>query len=173
LERGSYRGVGAAHWTFSLEDRATGWLTPVFHAHFREILAHATARFACAAPAYCLMPDHIHVVLWNLGEESDSYLAARFLRQFTSKALHPAAYQKQAYDHVLTEKELARPAFETACLYVLENPVRAALCSVAADYPFSGSLVPGYPELRVHEEGYWDVFWKIVCKKMNPPQPRA
>jgi putative transposase len=169
LERGCYRGIGASHWIFSLEDRATGWLTPGFHAHFREMLTHTTARFACAAPVYCLMPEHLHLMLWNLREDSDSYLAARFLRKHTSNALLPARYQKQAYDHVLDEKEQVRPAFEAVCHYILENPVRAGICLQAQDYPFSNSLIPGYPELRVHDPGYWELFWRILCGMMDRP----
>jgi len=153
LEREHYRGIGAVHWTFSMEGRATGWLTPKFHQHFREILTHTTARYVSVAPVYCLMPDHVHVLLWGYRDDSDSDLAARFLRKHTAPEILPARYQKQAYDHVLREDEVDRQAFENVCYYVLENPVRAKLCVAAKDYAF---------ELRVHEDGYWDVFWRIL-----------
>jgi len=108
------------------------------------------------------MPDHLHVMLWGFREDADLYLAARFLRKNTAKALLPARYQKQAYDHVLHEKESERGAFEAVCFYITENPVRAKLCRDAKEYAFSGGVVPGYPDLRIHEEGYWELFWKIV-----------
>jgi len=162
LDRGSYRGLCAVHWTFGIEDRATGWLGDKFHRHFREMLAHMAVRYGCVVPVYCLMPEHLHVLLWGSREDSDSYVAARFLRKYTERELSPARYQKQAYDHVLREDEVHRMAFERVCYYILENPVRADLCGAAKDYPFSGSLIPGYPDLRVHEEGYWDLFWRIL-----------
>ena len=162
LDRNEYRGLGPTHWIFSVEGRKTGWLTREFHQHFREIVVHAGIRYACVAPVYCLMPDHVHVLLWGYADHSDARLAATFLRRHTAKALLPARYQKQAYDHVLNEHERNRDAFEAVCNYVLENPVRANLCSAAVEYPFSGSVIPGYPDLRVHEQDFWDLFWRIV-----------
>jgi len=146
----------------ALEDRATGWLDEKFHRHFREILTHTAARYALVAPVYCLMPDHIHVLFWGRCDDSDAYLAARFLRKHTARELAPAHYQKQAYDHVLSENQLNRDAFEAICFYILENPVRAKLCGSAKDYSFSGSIIPGYPDLDCHEEGYCELFWKIL-----------
>ncbi len=64
---------------------------------------------------------------------------------------------------------MERNAFESHCYYVAENPMRAKLAASAKDYPFSGSVIPGYPDLRIHEEGYWDLFWKIVHGLMNAP----
>ena len=157
-----YKGVAAAHWIFSVENRAAGWLDEAFHARFREVMTHMGLRYGCAVPAYCLMPDHLHVMMWGYAEDADLYLAATFLRKHTVHALRPARYQKQAYDHVLNEKEMERGAFEAICFYILENPVRAKLCELSKDYPYSGSLAPGYPDLRVHEEGYWELYWKII-----------
>jgi putative transposase len=93
---------------------------------------------------------------------SDLYLASRFLRKSTAEAILPACYQKQAYDHVLGEKELERNAFEGVCHYIAENSVRAGIVNDAKVYPFTGSIVVGYPDLRLHKEGYWDLFWRIV-----------
>ncbi len=164
LPRSSYLGIGATHWIFTLEARATGWLTPELHLKFREILTHAAARFGCAFPVYCVMPDHVHMMSWNLQESTDGYLVVRFIRQHTAAALHPFRLQKQAYDHVLSETERQPDQFEIACHYILENPVRAELCERAGDYPYSGSIVAGYPDLRVHADDYWDLFWRLVCK---------
>jgi REP element-mobilizing transposase RayT len=171
LERGYYLGVGAVHWIFSMEGRATGWLSEAFHLHFREMVSHTTVRYALVAPVYCLMPDHIHIMLWGYRDDSDAYLAASFLRKYTRREILPARYQKQAYDHVLIENELNRDSFEGVCHYILENPVRAKICELAREYPFSGSLIPGYPDLRIHEEGYWELFWKLVNRLAT--QPRA
>jgi len=169
LQPEAYRGLGAVHWTFATHDRVKGWLNAEFHHHFREVLAHGGVRYHCATPIYCLMPDHMHVMLWGFRREADLYTAARFLRKHTSGALLPARYQKQAYDHVLQEKEREQDGFESICFYIAENPVRAKLAASAKDYPFSGSVIPGYPDLRIHEEGYWDLFWKIVHGLMNAP----
>ncbi len=45
--------------------------------------------------------------------------------------------------------------------YIARNPERAKLVPVDCfrDYEFTGSVVPGYPELDVWHEDYWDRFW--------------
>jgi hypothetical protein len=112
------------------------------------------------------MPDHLHIVLWGIREDANSYLAAKFLRTHTAQALSPACYQKQAYDHVLREDESERGVFETMCFYVMENPVRANLCQNASQYLFSGCAVPGYPDLSIHSKDYWESFWK-ACHRLT------
>ncbi len=162
----AYLGLKAVHWTFSIENRARGWLNLDFHGHFREVLTHMGARYGCVTPVYCLMPDHLHVMLWGIRNEADLYLGAKFLRKYTARALLPAHYQKQAHDHVLREKEYEVGAFEKVCFYIMENPVRAGLCQNAREYAFSGCVIPGYPDLRIHEEGYWELFWRI-CHRLT------
>jgi putative transposase len=162
LQPEAYRGLAAVHWIFTTHDRAVGWLKAEFHYHFREVLTHVGIRYGCATPVYCLMPDHMHVMLWGFREDADLYVATRFLRKHTAEMLLPSRYQKQAYDHVLQEKEIEQDGFESVCFYIAENPVRAKLVGSAKEYPFSGSVLPGYPGLRIHEEGYWELFWKIV-----------
>jgi putative transposase len=161
LARESYLGFAAVHWTLCIEDRATGWLSPEFHAHFREVLVHTAHRHGCWTPAYCLMPDHLHVLLLGIRPDADLYLAARFLHQHTAPGLRPFQYQKQAFDHVLREQERERGAFASICHYIAENPVRAGLCSRAANYEFSGCVVPGYPDLDLHGAGFWELFWRL------------
>ena len=161
LRREFYQGFAAVHWTFCLKDRATGWRDELFHARFREIMAHACVRHGCVNAAYCLMPDHLHLLLAGIREDADLYLAARFLRKHLEQALRTGCFQKQGYDHVLREAEREKEAFAKVCYYILENPVRAGLCDEAAAYEFSGSVIPGFPDLRIHDAGYWELYWRI------------
>ena len=161
-----YRGYASVHWTFGIEERKTGWLDDGFHTRFREVLVHACARHHCACPVYCLMPDHLHLLLLGTSENRDLRLAATFLRKHLALFLAPAEFQKQAYDHVLREEERCREAFVRICHYILENPVRAGLCTAAAEYSWSGAVIPGFPDLRIHEAGYWDLFWRIAGKDL-------
>ena len=165
LERHYYYGKAVVHWTGCIEGRRQGWLTSQFHQHFREVLVHASVRYKCVVPAYCLMPDHYHVLLMGVRDDADLYLVNRFLRKHTAKALLPERYQEQAYDHVLIDDEAARGAFEMACWYIVENPVRAKLCLRVNEYQFSGCVIPGYPDLNIHDVGFWDLFWKI-CQRL-------
>jgi len=106
-----YRGEAYVFWTYTVEDRGTGWLTPTFHAGFREVLLHASARYDLAVPAYCLMPDHAHWIGIGLSRHSDQRRASAFLRKFLTPHLRPFTWQRQPHDHVLREAEREHGAF--------------------------------------------------------------
>jgi len=116
-------------WTPTIENRATGWLTPPFHDQWRHILLHTCARYELLCPAYVLMPDHAHLIWIGLNEiSSDQRLAIEFLRKNLRPHLAPAGWQHQAHDHVLTEDERTRGAFLATATYVLENPCEPVSC---------------------------------------------
>ena len=71
LERKCYQGPAFVHWTLTLEERATGWLSEAFHQRFRELMLHTAAREDIFCPAWCLMPDPIHLVWMGTGTGSD------------------------------------------------------------------------------------------------------
>jgi putative transposase len=74
-------------WSHALEGRSTGWLDETFHRDFRELLAHAGAKYQIACPAYCLMPDHFHLVWIGLRATSDQLNATQFLRKQINRLL--------------------------------------------------------------------------------------
>lgn len=160
-----YRGQAYIHWSMTMENRKTGWLIPTFHHQFREILAHAMFRYGLCCPIYCCMPDHMHLLCIGISDGADQRNAAKYLR----KQLNPilvqlgARFQLQPYDHVLREEERERTAFENVVEYIARNPERKGLVGPVrfCEYPFTGCLMPGYPELKLWEEDYWDRFWRI------------
>ena len=164
-----YQGHAFVFWTHSVEDRRTGWLSGSFHKTFREILLHASARYALTCPVYCLMPDHAHLVWLGMAPTSNQKQATKFLRQHLTPGLAPAKWQRQPHDHVLDEKERDRNAFQSTCHYIQENPVRQGLVMDWADYEYTGCMHPGYPELNVRAEDYWLRFWRIYAyvRKLN------
>jgi len=172
LLRHNYQGHAVVMWTLTLEQRVNGWLNESFHFHFRELMLHAAARENVWSPAYCLMPDHLHLVRMGMRRESDQLNAMRFLRRQLAPALQPHKFQHQAHDHVLREDERKRGAFARVCFYVLENSVRAKLAAKAGDWPFSGAIVPGYPTLHPTAEDFWKTFWKLyVAERESEPLP--
>lgn len=171
-----YQGHAVVFWTLTLEQRVRGWLTPQFHSTFRELLLHTAARQHLVCPAYCLMPDHLHLVWMGLLRKSDQLKATRFLRTRLAPALgKDRRWQHQAHDHVLREDERRRNAFAATCFYVLANPVRAKLVERERDWPFLGAVVPGYPGLQPLDDGFWKLFWKLYERARNaePPPPPA
>jgi REP element-mobilizing transposase RayT len=161
LLRHHYQGYAAVLWTLTMEGRARGWLGPTIHAQFRELLLHAAVREEVWCPSYCLMPDHIHLVWIGMTAESDQLNGMRFLRRQLNPFLEPCHFQHQAHDRVLREEDRQRGAFARVCFYVLSNPVRARLAGGIEDWPFSGALIPGYPDVHPAESHYWETFWKL------------
>src|SRR5579872_3217789 len=124
LPKEHYRGQAYVHWSMTMENRKTGWLIPVSYYKFREILTHTAFRFGICTPIYCCMLDHIHLLWAGIGTYSDQLLAARFFRKQMNLVLAKldCRFQREAYDHVLGEKERERSAFEDVVEYIARNP---------------------------------------------------
>lgn len=106
-----------------------------------EVLKAHTHRTGVSIYGYCIMPDHIHLVL----SASPLCDIITFVGQFKnlvqraawSLGSHGAFWQKSFWDHFLRADEQVEIAVE----YVLNNPVRAGLVPHWREYPFAGSLV--------------------------------
>jgi REP element-mobilizing transposase RayT len=93
--------------------------------------------------AWCVMPDHVHLLL----QDRD---LVEFIRLFKgkmtpqSRALEPtrALWQESFYDRCMRTEE----SLTTVAVYIWRNPVRAGLVDQASDYRWSGSSV--WPEWR-------------------------
>ena len=174
LGRHHYQGHAVVFWTNTLEERARGWLTLAFQATFRELMLHAAAREWLFCPAYCLMPDHLHLIWMGLRRESDQLNAMKFLRTHLEPALGGGReWQHQPHDHVLREEERRRNAFASFCFYTLANPVRDELVKKESDWPYSGAIIPGYPSVHPLSDGFWGLFWKLYVneREAEPPPP--
>ncbi len=161
LDASAYQGIAYVHWTFTIHDRKQGWLDSNFHHQFREILIHMCFRYHIWCPAYCLMPDHMHLMLVGASKESDQKLSTKWLRRRLNALLKEQNFelQRQGYDHVLRPDERDRFAFEKTVHYIFENPARANLTD--GPWEFSGAVLPGYPEISPTQTNYWDKFWKL------------
>lgn len=89
--------------------------------------------------AYCLMPDHLHLVLQvDADGRSVSDIIAS-LKRFTARRRHElrrggSLWQGRFYDHVLRRNE----DVVTVARYVYANPVRAGLVASPEEYHWSG-----------------------------------
>ena len=163
-----YRGEEAwVHWVLAIEERKQGWLDARFLYRFREILTHVAFRYQIACSIFCLMPDHIHMLWVGLSHESDQLIAMKRFRNDANESLRRIGFefQKQAFDHVLKEKEIERTAIENTSKYIARNPERKGL--VAADefanYSYTGCLLPGGPQIRLFGPEGWDEVWRTLA----------
>src|SRR5262245_5850660 len=86
--------------------------------------------------AYCLMPDHVHLVLEPSASCDIVTLVGRFKnlaqRAAWSEGVRGAFWQTSFWDHFLRREEQLRVVID----YVLNNPVRAGLVERWQDHPF-------------------------------------
>lgn len=167
LDAAAYRGHTVVHWTMAIRDRRSGWLDAKFYYHFRELLTHSLFRFAIACPIFCLMPDHMHLMCMGINDSSDQKRAMKHFRTRLNDSLQRIDFelQDQPYDHVLQPEERQEVSFIETCDYIARNPERAGLVPVDgfASYPYSGYLVPGYPELKPFQADFWTRFDRTVA----------
>ena len=118
----------------------------VFHtvedyALYRRLLGEYAERFGLAIWAYCLMPNHAHLVCVPEAPKSLAravgHAHADFARNFNIR--------RQICGHVWQARffscALGRPHLWRAMAYVERNPVRAGLAEYAWDYPWSSAAV--------------------------------
>jgi REP element-mobilizing transposase RayT len=102
--------------------------------------------------AYCLMPDHAHVLVEGTSDTSDLRRLIKSAKQrsgqsFAARHSQPL-WQEGFHDRVLRHDEDSKQIAR----YIVENPVRAGLARSALDYPLSGSDVWTLEELI---DGLW------------------
>ena len=89
--------------------------------------------------AYCLMPDHAHLLVEGLGQGSDFRRFAKMAKQRSgalyARSRHARLWQEGYYERVLREEDDAR----ALARYIVNNPVRAGLVKAPEEYPFVGS----------------------------------
>ena len=71
LNREAYKGVAVVHWVFNMEGRKTGWLDEGFFLRFQNLALHAFSRYGIVSPCVVAMPDHLHLLLMGISEQSD------------------------------------------------------------------------------------------------------
>lgn len=90
--------------------------------------------------AYCLMPDHVHLLLQVGATPLGSFVQAwksRCYRLRRARGNPEPFWQRSFFDHALrSEEDLRRAAG-----YILANPVRKGLVKDTRAYPLAGSLI--------------------------------
>src|SRR5215475_4057144 len=100
----------------------------------------ATARTASfSVHAYCVMPDHVHLLVEGLVENCDLLRFISLFKQKTGftykKTVGRHLWQSKYYDHILRHAE----ELESIAMYIWLNPVRKNLCIAPQEYAHSGS----------------------------------
>ena len=109
------------------------------YALYLDLLAESSARARTAVWAWCLMPNHVHIILVPSDEDGLRRTFAELHRRYTgfinARARTTGHLWQGRYGSVaMDEAHLAN-----AVRYVTLNPVRARLVARAADWPWSSA----------------------------------
>jgi putative transposase len=125
--------------------------TRVFHneADYREflnLLTSASDRLPMRLIAYCLMPNHVHLVLWPHGDGELS----RWMQWLLTAQVRRHHRRHGTSGHLWQGRFKAFPIQKDEHLlavlrYVERNPLRAGLVGRAEDWPWSSLGAPEFP----------------------------
>jgi putative transposase len=147
LKAFDYVGLHRYFLTFCTLDRRALFVT---HERVEIVLAQflrSAAENDFRLVAYCIMPDHVHLLIEAQSEASDGRRFINRAKQYSGyyfkQRFGTPVWQRYGYEHVLRDDE----ATLSVARYILENPVRARLVERVEDYPFLGSMVYSVREI--------------------------
>ncbi|MGA2482665.1 MAG: transposase [Candidatus Acidiferrales bacterium] len=155
----SYRGCGWFFVTFCCWRRRPVFKYLVSCSWFLEFLRQESAAHSFAVHAYCLMPDHVHLLVEGMEPASDLLRFLKSLKQKSAfqfeKKTGNRLWQKKFYDHILRPTESP----DGVAWYIWMNPVRKGLCAQPEEYPFLGSFTGAWP-VTTRPSDQWLPSWK-------------
>lgn len=120
---------------------------------FVPIFERACEPHGCLVPLYCVMPDHLHIVIRG---QHDNSAPKRVMEAFKRDsgmwlAAHRPGivWQKDFHDRILRYNETS-----ATIRYFALNPVRAGLAEDINAWPFTGTI--GYDLNEVLQDAFWE-----------------
>jgi putative transposase len=194
-----YMGQRSYFVTFCCEGRRPVFADPGNAAWLIEKLREQAVAFGFAIYAYCVMPDHFHILVNGLEPASDLLSFVKNLKQTTAHEYlvrhdgafgagaktetdsarlnrKAAATQASANRGALWQKKFydhilrERDSFDGVAGYIWMNPVRQGLCADSRDYAHSGSFVIDWKKIMRPLES-WVPKWK--AKSTSPVEKTA
>jgi putative transposase len=136
-----YHGRYSYFLTFCTHRRQPIFFDSTHAAVVQQQILRASARFEFALFAYCVMPDHVHLLVHGASPRSDLRRFIKRVKQSTGQTynsrMNGPLWQEGYYDRVVRPEE----DLSGIARYIIENPVRARLVHHPHDYPFVGSSV--------------------------------
>ena len=131
-------GDGTYHVTARGVARSEIFLAEDDYRAFLALFADVVGRFEWRGLAFCLMPNHYHLVVGTTLDRLSAgmhRLNCLYAMRFNKLNARPGHLFQNRFDARLVEgDEHAR----IVCRYVVNNPVRARLCRRRGDWPWSG-----------------------------------
>lgn len=106
---------------------------------YRRLLAEQTRRRGVEVWAYCLMPNHVHLVLAPSDEAGLALAVGEAHRRYTSFVNARAGWSGHLFQRRFASVVMDEAHLIAAARYVAMNPVRARLVARPGDWPWSSA----------------------------------
>ncbi len=104
---------------------------------FLYVLSDCKKKYDIKIYAYCLMDNHIHILLKSPADKLSSFfqsLGSRFVRWYNNKYQRSGhLFQERFYSTTIEDDR----AFLSTLIYIHNNPVKANVCRFPSDYQWS------------------------------------
>jgi REP-associated tyrosine transposase len=131
---------GFFHVTARGVDRTRIFLDDGDYMCFEASLENVSGRFGWKVHAYCLLPNHYHLIVETRREDLSKgmqRLNGLYAQRFNRRHDRVGHLFQNRYASYLIEND---EYFERAVAYVRANPVEAGLCTRSEDWPWAGPL---------------------------------
>ena len=108
-------------------------------AHYRTLLAQQARRRGVAVWAYCLMPNHVHLILTPSDEVGLGLAVGEAHRRYTRFVNARAGWTGHLFQARFASVPMDETHLIAAARYVPRNPVRAGLVARAEHWPWSSA----------------------------------
>ena len=133
-----YRGRHAYHIVLTVKTRSEVFVDREFGGWCASQLVESAGRMNFDVLAYCLMPNHAHLLVHGIEDSSNLVAFVQNFKQGTAfhfkRASGDQLWQQSYFDRVLRDDE----DLDDIARYIFRNPVAAGLCDDPASYPLSG-----------------------------------
>jgi len=128
----------AVHIVQRAHDGAACFLDNADHEAYLEALRTYSARFDCAVHAYCLMTNHVHVLLTPRGPTDCSQLMKHLAQRYSKRLKVRTGRTGTLWEGRFFSAVVPTERYALACYRYIElNPVRAGLAAHPAEYRWS------------------------------------
>jgi REP element-mobilizing transposase RayT len=161
LPQDRYRGRGLYFVTLCFADRTRFGANPRLASWLVARLRRHASESHFFVHAFCVMPDHLHILAAGALESSNLMKFVEAFKQETGAAFSRRTarrlWQFKYYDRILRGSDSA----DRVAWYIWMNPVRKGLCGSPKQYPYLGSFTQiGTRILEMSAAPEWVPPWK-------------
>jgi putative transposase len=106
---------------------------------YLDLMAEWCGRCGVAVWAYCLMPNHVHLIVVPQAEDGLRRAIGEAHRRYTRRVNFRQGWRGHLWQGRFASYVMDETYLLACARYVERNPVRAGLCRRAQDYPWSSA----------------------------------